>query len=132
MKLIKMRVLAARLGIPVRTFQDWIKLDPSLGVFIKDRHNGSWWIKVEKLAGRHGIGLIDSYMLGEHRWIKAVDAAKIMGVSRHTMRNWCNTRPGFAKRIGRVFYIDLHDLGADPESVEKFFEGDSSQNSQES
>ena len=131
MKLVKMRELARRLGIHIQTFQKWVQKDPDLAVWRNDRYGGSWWIKVEKFVGRQGIGLIDAYTLGDRRWIKAVDAAKIMGVSRHTMRNWCNNRPGFAKRLGRVFYIDLEDLGAAPDEVEKFFEGNSSQSAAE-
>ncbi len=122
MKLMKMRELADKLGIPISTFQKWVERDSSLGVFIHDRFGGSWWIKLDKLAGRHGITLVDAYMLGSSRWIKAVVLAELTGISRRTMSHWCRTRPGFAKRIGRIYYVDLQELGASFDDVEGLFD----------
>jgi len=121
MRMMRMGELAAKLGIPRRTFQDWIDRDPDLGIFIDDRYGGTWWIKLDKLAGRQGIDLTAAYMLGSSRWIKAVTLAELAGISRHTMRNWCRNRPGFAKRIGRIFYVDLEEFGASFDDVENLY-----------
>lgn len=119
MKLKRMRDLARELGIPRETFQRWIERDPDLAVWVPGgRGGGSWWVKLDKLAGREGITLEDAYMLGSTRWIKAVELAALSGIPRKTIANWCRDRPGFAKRIGRVWYVDLEDLGASREDVE--------------
>ena len=114
-KLRKAVELARQLGISRRTMSHWCKKDPDLALMI----DGVYWIKLDRLVGRHGIGPIDAYLLGAGRWIKATEAAKMSGISRKTIANWCRDRPRFAKRIGRVYYIDLDDLGAsDTEMVE--------------
>ncbi len=122
MRLMKMGELAAKLGIPRRTFQGWIEREPGLGVFINDRNGGSWWVKLDKLAGRQGITLTDALMLGSRRWVAAVDLAILAGISKRTMSHWCRTRPGFAKRIGQVYYVDLEELGASFDDVEELFQ----------
>lgn len=118
MKLKRAVDLARELGIPRRTVTDWCIRDPTLGVYIKGgAGGGSWWIKVEKLIGRHGIGPVDAYMLGSSHWMKAVDLAKLAGWKRRRVAKWCRDRPSFAKRIGRIYYIDLEALGMDTDTA---------------
>lgn len=121
MRLMRLRELSESLGIPVATIQKWVERDPALSIL---KHGGpggrSHWIKLDRLANKHGMTLIDAYMLGSTRWIKAVVLAEQAGISRKTMANWCRDRPGFAKRLGRIYYIDLEAFGADPEAVKQF------------
>lgn len=114
MRLIKGTELARRLGLPRRTVVDWIHRDPSLAV-MKD---GVYWIKLEKLADKPGMDLVSALTLPDHRWIKAVDLALISGVSRRTVAYWCKTRPQFARRLGRLWYVDLELLGATEEQID--------------
>lgn len=115
-----MRELAKELGIPKETFQRWIEKDPSLAVYIPGGPgNGSWWIKLDKLEGRAGITLQDAYTLGSRPWMKATLLAKKSGISRRTIAHWCRTRPGFGKRLGRIWYVDLEEFGANPEQIAK-------------
>lgn len=136
MKLIRMRDLCAQLGIPIRTFQKWAEEDPELTILIKGGRGGrSHWVKLDRLVGRQGISLTEAYLLGSSRWMKAVDLAARAGISRKTVANWCRHRPGFAKRIGRIYYVDLEQFGASPDDVESLFQrsrpGNSGQNEQD-
>jgi hypothetical protein len=121
MRLVRMRELAAKLGIPIRTFQSWVEADPSLSVLRKGpgKTGKVHWIKLDHFAGRHGIDLTDAYMLGSSKWLKAVTLAELSGISRRTIAHWCRDRPKFAKRIGRIYYIDLEQLGAGPEDIQE-------------
>ena len=112
MKLRRMRDLARDLGIPRRTFQSWIEKDPSLAVWVPDSIGGAYWVKLDTLAERTGISLTESYTLGASRWIQATVLAELAGISRRTVAWWCRNRPGFAKRLGRIYYVDLESLGA--------------------
>lgn len=113
-----LRELAAKLGIPRRTIQLWVERDPELSVLKKNESgNLSHWIVLDRFVGRHGITLIDAYTLGFSPWVKAVDVAKMAGISRKTVANWCRDRPGFAKRLGRIYYIDLSQFGATSDQV---------------
>ncbi len=119
-----MREFAERLGIPLRTVKRWIAEDPELSELRPrpgDIGGLERWIRLDALANRPGFDLMEAYLLGIHRWIKAATLARLAGISRHTMRDWCNNRPGFAKRIGRIFYVDLQDFGADFDDVEDLF-----------
>lgn len=115
-----MAELCKRLGIPRTTFNDWIKRDPKLAVKKPGRPRGVWWVKLDRLAGRHGIDLIEALMLGESgRWIKAVDIAKTIGWSRKRIQLWCRNNPKFAKRLGKIYYIDLETWGVSQEDIIK-------------
>lgn len=114
-----MRELAKELGIPIATFQKWVEKDPTLGVYVDDRSGGSWWIKLDKFATRHGMTLQDAYLLGSRRWVRAVDLAAVSGIPRRSLARRCRDRPGFGKRLGRVYYIDLEEFGASEEQLEK-------------
>lgn len=91
----------------------WCEKDPDLA-FKKGRE---WWIRLDMLAGRPGITLIDAYMLGSSRWILATKIARMSGIPTKTVNNWCRSRPGFAKRIGTDWYIDLEQMGATQDEV---------------
>lgn len=118
MRLVRMRDLARQLGIPVRTIQRWVEKDPSLSVLKDDGSQGGpcHWIIIAKLVER-GLKVSDAYTIMEQRWVKAVDLAAVSGISRKTVANWCRGRPGFAKRLGRVWYVDLEQFGASPEEA---------------
>lgn len=46
------------------------------------------------------------------RWlIKAVELARVSGISRKTVCNWCENNRGFGIRLGRVWYVDLEAAG---------------------
>lgn len=114
-----MRELARRLGVPIRTFNKWAQDDPELTVLLRGKRTKlTRWVKLERLAGRHGITLVDAYMLGSSRWIKATTLATLAGIPRRTMAYWCRTRPGFARRIAHMYYIDLEQFGASIDDVE--------------
>jgi hypothetical protein len=123
MRLKRLRDLSDELGIPVSTIQKWVERDPELSVYkAGGPGGGSHWIKLDRLASRHGMSLVEAYMLGSSRWIKAVLLAEQAKIPRKTMANWCRNRPGFAKRLGRIYYIDLEAFGADPEAVKAFLQ----------
>lgn len=123
MKLVRMAELCSRLGIPRRTFNLWVQKDPDLAVFIANNTKvgggGAWWIKIETLAERSGLSLVQAYRLATSRWVKAVDLAKFSKISRRTVASWCRNRPGFACRLGRVWYVDLEQLGANEEQIQE-------------
>lgn len=118
MRLERMSELCRQLGIPRRTFQDWVKSDPELAVWREGGvGGGSYWIRIDRLAEK--LGSIEAYTLRGQRWIRASRLAKAFGISRFTMLNWCQGRPGFAKRIGRNYYVDLEQFGATAEQVDE-------------
>lgn len=127
MRLIKLADLSERLGIPRRTLNDWVKDDPALAVWVPRKvcargfYSGEYWIRLDRLAGRPGIDSIDALLLGEARWMKAVDLAALSGISRRTLSYWCRTRAGFGRRIGRNWYVDLEQFGAQSADVESLF-----------
>lgn len=127
MKVMKARELARQLGIPRRTMTKWCQDDPSLA--FKDGR--VWMIRLDALAGRPGIDLVTAYTLPTARWIKATALAERAGISRKTVGNWCRDRPGFAKRIGADWYLDLDQLGADEEQIAKLLSGQTSQKEDE-
>jgi hypothetical protein len=107
-------VLARELGIPRRTMALWCKKDPELAYKI----GRIYWVRLERFAGRPGVGLIDALTLGSSRWMKAADLARLSEISRKTIGNWCRNRPGFAKRLGSDWYVDLESLGCSEEDIE--------------
>lgn len=118
-----MRELARKLGIPRETFQKWIEKDPSLAV-LRDGGKGgpTWWFKLDKLAEKAGLDLVDAYMLVQARWVKAVDLALLTGTSRRTIAYWCKTRQRFGIRLGRNWYVDVDQLGWPDDQVEQIIE----------
>lgn len=119
MKLVRASELARNLGIPDRTMRQWCLTDPKLAIFISGGiGGGSWWVKLERLAERSNISILDAYTLSTQRWKKATELAKLSGISRKTIANWCRNRPGFAKRIGRVYYVDLEQMGANRDEID--------------
>lgn len=111
-KEIKATALARALGISRRTVYDWCRRDPNLAY----RKNGrDYYIRIEELAKRPGMDIVTALLLEKDgEWIKAVDLAKLAGVPRRTVANWCATRPWFARRIGRNWYLSREVLGATP------------------
>lgn len=123
MKLVRMRELSRKLGIPRETFQRWIELDPSLAVWREGGiGGGSWWFKLDKLAEKAGLSLVDAYMLVEARWVKAVDLAAFTGTSRRTLAWWCKNRPRFGIRLGRNWYVDIDQMGWPEDQIDKVLE----------
>lgn len=114
-----MNVLCKRLGIPARTFRKWVEEDPELAVLRSSGGRPTFWIKLSRLADRYGLSQVEAYTLPGARWIRAAVLAKNLGISRFTMQNWCRNRPGFARRLGRNFYVDLDALGVSPEEAEE-------------
>lgn len=124
MRLVLMADLCKQLGIPRRTFQDWVKKDPSLAVLLPGpRGSMAYYIRIDRLAGRHGIGPIDAYLLPRARWIRATELAQLAGKSRWTVQDWCRKRPGLGKRIGRNYWVDLDQLGASEEEIQALLGG---------
>lgn len=116
MKFIKATVLARTLGISRRTVSDWCRRDPSLAF---RREGRDYYIRVEQLAKRPGMDIISALLLeNDGKWMKAVDLARLAGVPRRTVAHWCATRPWFARRIGRNWYLSREVLGATPEQAE--------------
>lgn len=77
--------------------------DPTLAI----KRDGVYYIALEKIADRPGFDLVAALMLPTSKWVKAVDVARKAGISRKTVSNWCRTRQRFAKRLGRIWYIDM-------------------------
>ncbi len=127
MKIKRAIDLARELGIPARTVTNWCKRDPELAF----KKNYVWWIRLDRIAGRPGITLVDAYMLGSSQWIQATRLARLAGISRKTMNNWCRSRPRFAKRIGTDWYVDLDQWGADPDRIEQLLGNPSQTDNQE-
>lgn len=55
------------------------------------------------------------------KYIKASLLAKSLGISRYTVRTWCQQQPGLARKKGRDWYIRVSELakrdGLDPVKV---------------
>jgi hypothetical protein len=118
--LVPMNTLCERLDIPTRTFRKWVAEDPALAVLRSSGgHRPTFWIKLDRLAERYGLTQVDAYTLPGARWIRASRLATRLGISRFTMQNWCRDRPGFARRLGRNFYVDLDALGVSQERAEE-------------
>lgn len=65
------------------------------------------------------MDLITAFMLHhEQRWVPATAFARISKISRKTIANWCKDQRKFAKRLGRIWYIDLDQLGLTEEQIE--------------
>lgn len=94
--------------------RDWCAYDPDLAV----RRGRDWYIRVSELARRPGMTYVQALLCTSQTWVKAVDLAAASGISRRTVSYWAKTRPGFGKRIGRIWYVDLEQLGATPDQVE--------------
>ncbi len=115
MRTIRAIDLARTLGISRRTVSAWCKNDAALAY---KNAKGVYYIRVSELAKRPGFDLISALTIESSKWIKAVDLACISGRSRRTISYWCLTRPRFAKRIKRCWYLDLEAMGATEEQVE--------------
>ncbi len=88
--------------------------DPELAY----KKNGIYYIRLTVLSTRPGFDLISALMITTQTWVKAVDAAQLSGLPRRTLASWCLTRPRFANRIGRVWYVNVEALGADEDELE--------------
>lgn len=108
--------LARLLGIPIRTVVGWCHRDPALG-FKKGHLN---YIRVEKLAEKPGMDLVKAYLLpqNEQKWLTLAQLSKMTGIPRRTLAGWAKTRPTFARRLGRNWYVCLETLTDDPEQLE--------------
>ncbi len=117
-RLVKLSVLSAQLGISRRTLSDWCLRDPSIAV---RRGGKGFWIKLDKLAGKPGIDLVEAHLIGEQRWIKAVELAEMAGIPRRTIGTWCRRNANFARRLGRIWYVNLSRLDITTEELESRF-----------
>lgn len=113
MKSIKAIELSRTLGISRRTVSGWCKSDPRLAY----KRNGIYYIRVSELAKRPGFDLISALTLTSSKWIKAIDLAAVAGRPRRTLAHWCVRKQAFAKRVGRVWYVDLEALGCTDDQV---------------
>ncbi len=113
MRLIKATKLAEILQISRRTIALWYRTDPELVV----RKGRDYYVKLDQLALKPGFDLISALTIDKARWIKAVDFAAAAGCSRKSMANWCKDRSRFAKRIGRIWYIDLAEMGLSEDEI---------------
>lgn len=114
MKLVRASEFARDVGINRNTMKAWFKSKRHL--FVKK--SGHYYLKLDALAGCDGIDIVDAMTLPGQRWVRAVDLAHDAGIPRKTVANWCRARPNFAKRIGKVWYVDIASLGASPEEAE--------------
>lgn len=94
--------------------KSWYRTKP----WLFTKKSGTYYIKLDLLAKCPGIDLIDAFCLPGRRWFKAVDLAAAAGISRKTVGNWCRDRPRFAKRIGRIWYVDMESLGATEDQID--------------
>ncbi len=115
MRSIRAIELAKQLGLARQTIWDICENDSRLAF----KRNGSYYIRISELAKKPGFDLVGAILSPHGKWIKAVELAKKYGVPRRTMSNWCLTRPNFAKRIGRIWYVDLELLGATESQVDE-------------
>lgn len=91
------------------------------------KRNGIYYIRLEELAKRPGFDLVTALLSPHGKWIKAIELARRSGIPRRTMASWCRNRPNFAKRIGRIWYVDLELLGATEEQLDSILSGRSGQ-----
>lgn len=113
--IVKASVLARTLGISRFTMRDLCRRDPKLAF----KQGRDYYIRLEELAKRPGFDLVQALLLPHSdKWIKAVDLARMAGVPRRTVAYWCKTRPWFAKRIGRTWYVSAEVLGTTQEEAE--------------
>lgn len=124
MRTIKATALAAQLGISRRTMSGICKNDPNLA-FMRKR---AYFIRLTELAKRPGFDIIDALLAPHGSWIKAVKLAKLAGIPRKTMSTWCRTRPNFAKRIWRTWYVDLEQMGANEDQIKMLRNGNNVSN----
>jgi hypothetical protein len=106
--------LARTLGVPTRTVRRWCATHPGFAV----RRNGQYFIKIATLRRVQGVDPLLILTAESHNWVKAVDLARVAGVSRQTMARWCKTRPWFAHRVGRNWYVSMEMLGVHPDNVD--------------
>lgn len=115
MKVIKATELARTLGMSRFTIRDICRNDSKLA-FKKGR---DYWIRISELAKRPGMDIIEAVLTpNSGKWVKAVDLAKMANLPRRTVAYWCATRPHFARRIGRLWYLSTDVLGVTPEQAE--------------
>lgn len=113
-ELIRAGELARALGISRYTVRDWCRRDPELAI----RKNGMNYVRVRVLATKPGMDMIQALLVPHQRWVKTTDMARLAGISRKTVNNWCRSRPWFACRIGRTWYLNLTALDASPEEMD--------------
>ncbi len=114
MKTIRATILAKQLGISRFTMACICRRDTKLAF----KRNGIYYIRITELAKLPGFNLIDALLVPHGNWVKAIDLARLSGISRRTMTSWCKTRHNFAKRIARVWYVDLDQLDATESQIE--------------
>ncbi len=114
MQSIRAVELAKKLGMSRYTMQDICQRDKKLAF----KRNGVYYIRISELAKRPGYDLVRALMVTSSRCIKATTLAKISGISRRTVVGWCLSRPNFACRIGKTWYVDLDGLNASEEQID--------------
>lgn len=113
MRLIKATKLARLLGISRRTVAKWYQTDPALVV----RKGRDYYVKLDQLALKPGFDLVAALTIESACWIKAVDFAAAANHPRKSVANWCKGRSRFAKRIGRIWYVDLAEMDLTEEQI---------------
>lgn len=114
MKYIKASKLAKALGISRYTVRTWCQQQPNLA----RKRGRDWYISIKELARRDGLDPVKVLTLTQEKWVKAVALAEKAEISRRTIAHWCKTRPDFALRIGRIWYIHPGELGATPDQID--------------
>jgi hypothetical protein len=82
------------------------------------RKGRDYYIRIDRLAVKPGMNIISALTLENRSWIKAVALAAAAGTPRRSVAHWCRTRPHLAKRIGRIWYVDLEELGATDDEID--------------
>ena len=128
MRLIRIRDFCKQLGIPRRTVNSWVQRDRSLAKWVTYKgksargiYTGEYWLRLDQLAKKPGFDEVTAFLLPGTRWIKAVDLARLARIPRITVAVWCRKRPGFAKRLGRIWYVDARNFDLTPEQLQKLF-----------
>ena len=115
MRVVKATDFVRQHGISRYTIRDICRRDTKLAFKKKDGH---YYVRLSELAKRPGFDLVGAILASHSNWIKAIDLARHAGIPRRTVANWCLSRPNFAKRIGRVYYVDLEALGASEDQIQ--------------
>lgn len=107
MRYIKASDLATALGVSPRTVRYWCKTRPNLAF----KKKGVYYIKLNEIAACDGFDLITANMIKSHRWMKLVEVARLLEITRQTAWWMCRNGHFTGLRIGRTWYLNVHDLG---------------------
>lgn len=114
MKYIEAAKLAKTLGISDRTMRDICRNDKKLAY----KRDGVYWIRVAALAACPGMDEIKALLILESgKWVKVIDFARAASLPERTVRSWAATRPNFAIRLGKIWYISVEMLARNEEEA---------------